>query len=208
MSSKYLRRYTDLPALIYLLAERKITLLDPQSWDDTNDSHFLELYREKQHLQSALAVCFTQADETYHHWRVFAPGAGAVCIKFVRSKLLKAIKGQPGFRTGAVKYLKLAQMRDQILKVRDLPFLKRYAFEHEYEFRLIYESKAKRVRKLDINIPLSSIDRVTLSPWIDRDLSDHVKTSIRSIHGCSGLTIVRSTLIGNEEWKHLGENSA
>jgi hypothetical protein len=38
MSEDYLRRYTDLTALIYLLHQRKITLLDPSSWDDKNDS--------------------------------------------------------------------------------------------------------------------------------------------------------------------------
>ena len=208
MISKYLRRYTDLPALIYLLTERKITLLDPQSWHDSNDSHYLALYREKKNLKSVLAVCFTQAGETYHHWRVFAPGSGGVCIKFIRSRLLKAVKEQSDLRTGPVKYLKLAEIRGETLRVRDLPFLKRYAFEHEDEFRIIYESKAKRVPKLDIDIPLSSIDRIMLSPWIYRDLSDHVKTMIRSIQGYSGLSIARSTLIGNEEWKNLGEDSA
>lgn len=207
MTSKYLRRYTDLPALIYLLNERKLTLLDPQSWDDSNDSHYLGLYREKRNLKSLLAVCFTQVDETYHHWRVFAPGPGGVCIRFIREKLLKAVKPRSDLRTRRVKYLKLAELRAEILKVRDLPFLKRYAFEHENEFRMIYESRAKRLLKVDIDIPLSSIDRITLSPWIDRDLSYHVKTLIRSIQGCSGLSIMRSTLIGNEEWKNLGEDS-
>jgi hypothetical protein len=45
------RGYTNIPALLYLLRERKITLLDPASWDDKNDSYFLLLYREKKDLQ-------------------------------------------------------------------------------------------------------------------------------------------------------------
>ena len=61
-------RYTDSPALVYLLKEQKVTLLDPQSWDDSNDSYYLRLYRERKRLQSVLALCFTQASETYHHW--------------------------------------------------------------------------------------------------------------------------------------------
>jgi len=32
-----LRRYTDLPALIDILARRQITLLSPSTWDDQND---------------------------------------------------------------------------------------------------------------------------------------------------------------------------
>jgi hypothetical protein len=46
MSGDYLRRYTDLTALIYLLRKRKLTLLDPSSWDDSNDSYYLTLYKE------------------------------------------------------------------------------------------------------------------------------------------------------------------
>jgi hypothetical protein len=52
MSSAYLRRYTDLTALIYLLRKRRLTLLDPSSWDDSNDSYYLTLYKEKRKLNS------------------------------------------------------------------------------------------------------------------------------------------------------------
>lgn len=208
MSDTYLWRYTDIPALTYLLNERKITLLDPQSWDDSNDSHYLTLYREKKKLESVLALCFTEASETYHHWRVFAAGSSGVCIRFKRSELLRAIKKQPGFRTGTVTYQKLEEIRDKKLAIRDLPFLKRWAFKHEKEFRMIYESKTENISKLDIAIPLSCIYRITLSPWVHHALSPHVKRMLRSIKGCSTLNIVRSTLIGNMEWKNLGESAA
>jgi hypothetical protein len=202
---EHLRRYTDIPALVYLLRKRKLTLLDPQSWDDRNDSHYLRLYREKKKLESVLALCFTQARETYHHWRVFANGSSGVCIRFKRSELLKAVKKQPDLRTGTVRYLKLTEMRDKTLAIRELPFLKRYPFEDENEFRMIYESKTVRRSKLDIAIPLSSIERVTLSPWLQEALAFHVKRVLKSIRGCSELEIARSTLVNNEEWKNLGE---
>lgn len=67
----YLRRYTDLSALFYLLAERKLTLLDPRRLDDKNDYYCLRQYRIKQNIQSVLALCFVQASERYHFWRVF-----------------------------------------------------------------------------------------------------------------------------------------
>jgi hypothetical protein len=35
--------HTDIPALIHLLTEKQITLLDPDTWDDKNDSYFLRL---------------------------------------------------------------------------------------------------------------------------------------------------------------------
>lgn len=208
MSKQYLRRYTDIPALIYLLSEKKITLLDPKSWDDSNDSYYLTLYREKKKLKTVLALCFTQADETYHHWRVFAGGSTGVRIRFIRSRLLKAARKQPGLQFRAVKYLRLTEIREKTLKTRELPFLKRYAFEHENEFRMIYESRTRKVPKLDLDIELSCIDRVTLSPWIHPDLSKQLKRVLRSItQDCGGLEIVRSTLISNTEWKSLGESA-
>jgi hypothetical protein len=80
MSRLFLRRYCDLTALIYLLTERAITLLDPVSWDDSNDSHYAALYKEKKELEAVLALCFTETDERYHYWRVSASGASGVCI--------------------------------------------------------------------------------------------------------------------------------
>lgn len=207
MSETYLRRYTNIPALIYLLSERKLTLLDPQSWDDSNDSHYLALYREKKNLASVLALCFTAAAETYHHWRVFADGSSGVCVRFKRSEMLRVVKKQAGLRTGIVRYLTLDEIREKRLAIRELPFLKRWAFENESEFRMMYESKTKSIAKLDIEIPLSCIDRITLSPWIDPALSSYVKQMLKSIKGCGSLEIVRSTLIGNREWKTLGASA-
>ena len=63
MSEDYLRRYTDLTALMYLLHKRKITLLDPASWDDKNDSHYLAQYKEKRKLKSVLALCLMQLED-------------------------------------------------------------------------------------------------------------------------------------------------
>jgi len=37
MSTRYLRRYSELTALFYLLSTRKLTLVDPKSWEDGND---------------------------------------------------------------------------------------------------------------------------------------------------------------------------
>jgi hypothetical protein len=60
---------------------------------------------------------------------------------------------------------------------------------------------------LDVAFPLSSISRITLSPWLPSALSDHVKDTLRSIPGCAKLSIARSTLISNQEWKNLGERA-
>lgn len=206
MSAQYLRRYTDLAALIYLLTQRKITLLDPRSWDDSNDSHYLKTYREKKGLKSVLALCFTQASERYHHWRVFTNGSSGVRIRFKRSELLSAIRRTQNVRAEKVEYLTLQKMRRKILDADELPFLKRYPFTDEREFRIICESEKSKMHTLDIAIPLSCIDKIILSPWLPHALFSDVKKLLRSIPGCGSLRIARSTLISNDEWKNLADS--
>ena len=181
MKDKILRRYTQLPALFCILAEKKLTLLDPRSWDDTNDSSFLAQYKSKCKFKTLLALCFSTAPETYHHWSVFADGSAGVCIQFKRDELMAALKGHAGIRCRDVDYLPIKVAEGKKLKIKDLPFTKRYPFQDECEWRVIYESQGEKKSAHDIPIPLSSIARVTLSPWLPEALKDHVMRRIMTI---------------------------
>ena len=101
----------------------------------------------------------------------------------------------------------LSEIRSKKFSIPDLPFLKRQAFEHEDEFRIIYTSKTDTLATLDIPITLSCIEKITLSPWMHSSLSRYVKRTLWAIDDCENLEIVRSTLISNEEWKKLGEDA-
>ena len=138
---------------------------------------------------------------------MFADGSSGICIRFERSKLIAAIKKQTGTTAKDVEYLTLEDIGKKKLKVDQLPFLKRYPYEDESEFRVIYESKATKKNSLDIAIPLSCIDRIILSPWIPRALTTHVKDTIRDIDGCKSVEVVRSTLISNERWKSFSDGA-
>lgn len=197
----YLRRYTDLPALLHLLSSQQITLLDPKTWDDKNDSYFMSVYKEKNKLQTVLALCFSQAPETYHHWRVFSNGPAGVCILFDRQSLLDDLSKEAGVTTGPIEYLLLTEARTRKLMVKDLPFLKRSGYKPENEYRAIYTSSSKTLPSLPITIRLSSIRSILLSPWMHTSLSDSTSSAIRSIKGCAKLRVSRSTLISNEQWK-------
>lgn len=207
MAEDFLRRYTTLPSLIYMLSEKKLTLLDPGSWDDKNDSHFLEQYKLKRKLKTVLALCFSMASETYHHWSIFAAGSAGICIQFKRKELLDAVEGYKAVRHGEVEYLLLRTAKGLKLKVRKLPFTKRYPFGDEKEYRIIFESDKHEKSSHDIPIPLSSISRINLSPWLPEALEEHVKNTLWAIRACSDLEISRSTLIGNERWKQMGEEA-
>jgi len=85
-----IRRYTDIPALVYLLKNKTITFLDPGTWDDKNDSYYLTVYKKKKKLSCVLVLCFSEAQDTYHHWKVFAGNKSGICItKTVLKKYLQ-----------------------------------------------------------------------------------------------------------------------
>lgn len=177
-------RHTDLPSLLYLLKNKTITLLDPSSWDDANDSRFLAIYKERKSLGTVLALCFTRSTETYHHWRIFSHGVAGVRITFDRKKLLRAVRDQQGFRHGDVAYRKIEDLSNRHPKLNELPFLKRWPYEPEQEFRIIYEGQ-ERIKSLDVRITISCIERITLSPWLNKNVVGAVREHINSIPGAS-----------------------
>jgi hypothetical protein len=206
MATPDLRRYTELPSLIDMLVHRRLTLLDPSSWDDKNDSYFLSLYREKRKLKSVLALCFTRAGETYHHWRVFAPGSAGVCVQFDATKLMAScMSSVDGMRAETVQYLTLPKIRAKRLEIGALPFLKRAAFETEDEIRMLWESDIEEKKSLPVPFRLDAIKRITLSPWVHPILGTQVIGLLRTIEGCGKIKFVKSTLIGNAEWMERGK---
>jgi hypothetical protein len=203
-----LRRYTDLPALLHYLRTGCITLLDPGTWDDRNDSHYLSVYKEKKRLQAVLALCFSEASETYHHWSVFSRGPAGVCIIFDRETLFGTLNKFQGIRRARVKYLSIGRAKARELRTSELPFLKRAAYKPESEYRVIYESETESLASLQIQVPVSCIRSVSLSPWLHTNLSETTVATVRSLPGCENVKISRSTLISNEQWKALAMNAA
>ena len=203
MSHQELKRYTSIPALLYLLNNRALTLLDPKSWDDTNDSYCLSLYKEKKQLTTLVALCFTETAETYHHWHVFAGGTSGACITFDREKLLEGLTPTRGFRHGPVEYLSLEDMRRTPPALSALPFVKRIGYQHECEFRILFEHKTRPQKQKDVPISIDSIRKIALNPWLPKPLVATMRSTIASIEGCERLNkyVFRSTLTGNTEWK-------
>lgn len=200
-----LKRYTSLPSLLGILSTKSITLLDPESWEDRNDAYYLGIYKEKKELKSVLALCLSQAAETFHHWKVFAPGAGGVSIEFDKKSLLRAIKSHGGIEAREVDYLTIKEARALSRRTDELPFVKRAGYRPESEFRLLYTSATKHYDSMPVAIPASSIRSVTLSPWLHKSLSAPLKEMIKQINGFDNLRVVCSTLVSNEEWKSYGD---
>ena len=196
-----LRRYTSLASLLALLQDKKLTLLSPSLWEDRNDAFYMSEYKSKKGLKTLLALCFSESDETYHHWRVFTHGADGVCIHFKREALLAALPIGHQFTAGPVTYRKIADLPRLKPRLEQLPFLKRQPYSDEREFRLVYEDKREEMEAKAFALSIRTIARVTLNPWLSPPLAQAVKRAIKSVPGCAQLKVYQTTLLENESWK-------
>jgi hypothetical protein len=206
--ANFLRRYTELPFLIDLLRSQEVALLDPSNWDDRNDAFFIQQYKKKVQAKGIYALCLAEASETYHHWRVFSSGSGGVCIEFDKRKLIGHTQEVANLVSGAVTYKRIIELNGCGLDNEALPFLKRHVFCDEKEFRLIVANKSTQETFLRIPIALAAIRRITLSPWLPKDVAVSVKAALKQIDGCADLKISHSTLIENEKWKNFATTDA
>lgn len=204
MTERTYRRYTNLASALHILRNKCLTLLSPETWDDRNDAFFMAEYKRLKQAKTILAICLAVREETYHHWQVFSRGADGVCLELDSEKLRSAFSRAEGVRHQIVDY----QLITQVNKMADvdlerLPFMKRWPYGDESEYRAVYIDNDKELAAYAVPIELNAITRVTLSPWLAPALVPVVKETLKSLPGCSGLRVDRSTLIDNEQWKKL-----
>jgi hypothetical protein len=204
MTERTYRRYTNLASALHILRNRCLTLLSPETWDDRNDAFFMAEYKRLKGAKTVLAICLAEREETYHHWRLFSHGADGVCLEFDREILLSALAGANGVRHQLVDYELVTDVnRMEDVDLERLPFMKRWPYGDEQEYRVVYVDTEREFASCSIPIDLASITRITLSPWLAPELVAVVKEVLKSLPGCSTKKVYRSTLIDNNEWKKL-----
>jgi len=199
----FLRRYTNLAGVIHILGTRNIALLDPESWDDSNDVFFMQRYKELKKAKSVAALCFAQETETYHHWRVFSPGSDGVCLDLDRERFLRIFARDTDVCHGLVNYEAIDSLRRSKPSVEELPYLKRLPYKHESEFRVVHTALSKSKPYPKYKMPINCINKVVLSPWMPKPLVKSVKELLKSIDGCRTLTVYQTTVIDNPTWKGI-----
>jgi Protein of unknown function (DUF2971) len=201
--TEYLRRYTTLAAAVDMLVQERLALLNPAKWQDTNDTYFLEMFQEHMRAKSLYAACFTQARETFHHWRVFAGDNEGVCVEFDREALLTSLLEIRGYHWNDVQYRTLPELeRRKNINAFELPFLKRKGFSDEKEFRLIrWERSKPQLGVHHVPIRRQWITRIVFNPWISESLFQSMKFVLNSVEGCDSVQIIRTSLINNATWK-------
>jgi len=200
-----LKRYTELPFVLQLLHTRRLTLVNPASWDDKNDSYYIQTYRDRKGLGSVLALCLTEASQTYHHWKVFTHGASGACVYFDKSKFLKWINETDLLEGREVQYRTVPQIEKIPPKLDELPFLKRKAYEHEAEFRLLHGTKKKSISVQSFEFPLDTIEHIILNPWMPISTASAIEDVIHNIDGCGGIKVQRATIVRSDQWQRAAE---
>lgn len=201
MGAASLRRYTNIASVLHILRNRYVTLLNPALWDDRNDAYYLAQYKQRKQVLSVLALCFTRAPETYHHWRVFSSGGDGLCVEFNEARLIEAVAKDKSIVGRNVIYKEIREVTANPVKTEDLPFLKRIPYRDEQEFRLLYSSQTEEKEFHPLTIPIAAISRITLSPWMAGPLAEAVKDTLKELPGCKATKVYQSTLVENGRWK-------
>ncbi|CUK01716.1 hypothetical protein RUE5091_02285 [Ruegeria denitrificans] len=206
LATNIINRYTSLASAVNLLSERKLTLLDPNTWDDKNDVHYLDRYKKAVSAKSVYALCLSRAGQTYHHWRVFAGGPDGVCISFFEDKLKESFEWDPRVEYQDVEYLSIREARSRVpLEDDDLKFVKHSRYKPEQETRVVFTDKRAKTEFPSYDIDLDAVKRITLSPWLSKPLVSSMRKLLKSIDGCRDLEVYRSTLTDFKDWKALAD---
>lgn len=193
--------------MLDMLVSEKISLRDPNRWDDQNDRFYMDLYKKHCNCKSIYAFCTSLSLETYHHWRVFTPTDQGACIKFLRKPLEAELKKKQNVKFGEVEYRSLRRMqKSEVIDPEQLPFLKRSGFKPEKEYRIILKASEDQALVKDLDIEINWIHRIVLNPWMSESVFESVKCAIRSLPGCESTSIMKSTLVNNSAWQKFGED--
>jgi len=185
--------------LLDLLTRKKIFLIDPSTWEDRNDAEIILEYKRRKKIPKLFALCFCIGDETVHHWKTYADGISGCCIEFDEKKLLACFRSIKGVRWGDVIYKTIDAVENSTIELDRIPFIKRWPYRFEKEFRILWEGKTSR-NTIDLDIDLNSINKITLSQRMPADVYSSIEELLRGKINDPSIEINKSTLYENSRW--------
>ncbi|MHA3789331.1 DUF2971 domain-containing protein [Flavobacterium hauense] len=195
-----LNRFTTLPILLDMLERKKLTLLNPNLWEDRNDAEIINEYKSRKDIDYLFALCFSHDDETIHHWKTYSNGPSGCVIEFDPKKLFAILDEIQGIKHRKVIYKKIDDVSSKkIIELDDIPFTKRWPYRCEEEYRIIYETNDK-MDFFEIDIPLSVIRKVTISQQMPKQIYETIKRHLKGTAKDPDKRISRSTLYENQRW--------
>ncbi len=227
VKDQYIYRIISLDRLFELFSSEQNVLVIPKKWEDPFENFIL---KSKAKLPDGEIVDFGCRDNFYGQcwtrhktsdamWRIYSPSSSGVRIRTTIPKLAHSLasKLQPWQNVqcfiGKVKYLNNANMMEfantvfkgkinpQAYELAKTLLIKRPAFRHENEVRLLYFEKdngtSGNIYKYDVN-PHDLIDQIMIDPRLDYAEFKKVKADIKARTNFTG-RILRSLLYASPD---------
>jgi len=162
--------------------------------------------------ETLLALCLTKAkNDKYFFWKTYVscPLEG-VCIVFKKDEFINSIMAQvvnsrnEKLLQECVQYPTIKQLHLEKYEIESLPFIKRFGYSKEEEYRFIYANK--NITSKFFNLQLDTIERICLNPYINNATARTIKKEILNIKGCEKIKITRSGLGSSNKWKKAVES--
>jgi hypothetical protein len=209
-----------------ILNEQKDALRNPSTWDDPFENFFLKARVEAKNAEGKTEYfdleslardwygqCWTTNCNTDAMWRIYSPCKDGIQMKTTVRKLFENLKTNvpsnaphEQFFVGCVKYLKKDQIKSMMSRPNfadatndfaKLLCIKREAFEHEAEVRMLFQDieNPRRGRNCTFHYPLNANDvfeEIVLDPRLDDTAAQSLQTEL--CHAGCTIPIYRSDL--------------
>ena len=222
VKDQYIYRIISLDRLYELFSTKQNVLVSPKKWEDPFENFIMNL---KARLPDGEVVglgfrndfcgqCWTRHKASDAMWRIYSPESNGVRIRTTVPKLAASLASTLGewknvqCFIGKVKYLnnsKLMAFANTVFKGHINPpahilaktlLVKRPAFRHENEVRLLYfekkNGKTNNIYKYHVD-PHSLIDQIMIDPRVEYTEFKKIKNDIKNIIGFKA-RILRSML--------------
>jgi len=175
--------------VVQMFERNEITFSKPLLWEDPYETHF-----KHSDLDSVFAQCWCARGVSDAMWRIYSPDRMGIRIS-TSTKLLKSAISPAAALAGfdyierGVEYLSPVRLRSRISALRkslgnkssdalasDCLFLKREAFDHEHEYRVVLSPKGEMSHDSEIIAmscnPHKFVDSILIDPRAPKELAD------------------------------------
>jgi hypothetical protein len=188
-------RIICIPRLFEFFEKRLNVLVKPQKWEDPFENFV-------SHSQQVYGQCWTFQSASDAMWRIYSRNSDAVRIRSTVRKLADSLSRTRGKEAhveafiGQVQYLRNAKLmafaknisqksaKSSARTLAQTLLVKRPAFKHEREVRLLFIPRDNAHLKLDTFCysvdPNILVDQIMIDPRVSKEETDALKQKIRS----------------------------
>lgn len=197
-----LYRYTKHQYALEMIRTKEIVIPEPRGWDDVNDLEGLLQYQRIVGLVGLGVLCMTSEPDTYHHWKLYAHGQEGIALVFDRKKMREWARTHRGTRLQSIRYVRMQDLKDLDVSLTRLPYLKRWGYRSEREWRLLYEADVSS-QLFKLPFPSEALSRIVINPWANIDEYAEMKDEYESILDRRVVRVTRTELVNSQTWRVL-----